>query len=199
MSSSKAMLGDDVEALESNRTNSTVPDRLYMPVSRSTWKHCTVYTTVQQKEFRYLDVGVIQTNCLLFSYRMYYSDPYNPDEEEEFVLSAKIFENDGVLISTKESFPKEYHSNSFKLVTKNNIQLTDFDEPDEVRRETPPAHGNYVAKIERQLDNSFLVCLSTCRYCDYEHGYFTCGCGNSYASYGLQGDTREVCARVKHV
>ena len=181
MSNNKSTFGDDVEGLQSTRTHSTISDRLYMPVSRSVWKHCTVYTTVQQKEFR-----------------MYYSDPNNPDVEEDFVLSAKIFDNSNVLISTKESFPKDYQSIPSKLVPKNSVQLMDFDDNDEEKRDDSSG-GSFVAKIERQLDNSFLICLSTCRYCDYEYGHFSCGCTNSYGSYGLQGNTREVCARVKHV
>eukprot|EP01038_Epipyxis_sp_PR26KG_P007331 gene7331-9994_t len=72
---------------------------------------------------------------------------YLVGNKKRFLLSAKQFGDDNFLISAHEDFPV-------------------FD----VR----PKKG-YIARVEQQSDQSYLVCLNQCHLCDQELGYFSCG------------------------
>jgi hypothetical protein len=79
-----------------------------------------------------------------------------------FLLSAKQFGADqSFLISTSEDFPV---------------------------LDTVPRSG-YLARLEKQRDESFLLCLNQCHLCDVHLGYFSCGRGPC---------EREVIARIAH-
>ena len=192
---------------------------------------------------------------------------------EEFVLSAKLYENEGVYISINEKLPSDFtvlnnssniglsisspasvsaslsvsstaganssdsNNTSIRFGDRKSSHTYDSDDDDEEENassnfspqkssvsrvsSTNPHNGplpsvptsgydlfnrtnsGLVAKLERQCDNSFLLCLNTCRYCDYEHGHYSCGMKSSSSGGNSSSDAqyalREVGARIKHV
>lgn len=78
-----------------------------------------------------------------------------------FLLSAKQFNESTFLISTTEDFPL--------LIN-------------------PPAN-DYIARIDRQQDMSYLIALTQCHLCDFKLGLYHCGRGPH---------EREVIAKVSH-
>jgi len=147
---------------------------------------------------------------------MYETDPSDPDAREQFLLSAKIYENEGAFISISESFPSEIAASRHSSFdgNKGDHKDGDLDGPGAARiggltgagtkkrcdsedlltssagaEMFAKQKGGYVAKLERQVDNSFFLCLNTCRYCDYDHGHYQCS---------TSVVEREVGLRVKH-
>jgi hypothetical protein len=80
---------------------------------------------------------------------------------KRFLLSAKSFDIGRYYISAYESFP--------------NI-------------DSKPKCG-YIARVEKQRDSSFLVCLDYCHLCDQKLGQFCCGRSRT---------EREVIAKISH-
>lgn len=86
---------------------------------------------------------------------------YLEGNSKRFLMSAKSFDIGKYYISTYEGFP--------------NI-------------DSKPKCG-YIARVERQRDSSFLVCLDYCHLCDQKLGTFCCGRSRT---------EREVIAKVSH-
>ena len=137
---------------------------------------------------------------------------------DKFLLSARIFEHEGVYISTMEEMPDddELLEDDFNEYMEGAVEGLDstIDSSSSSSSSSNGGSSSYIdsdtisntssgssvtaeqykqksiAKIVRQPDNSLLLCLNTCRFCDYEHGHFACG-GTSVE--------REVGLRIKHV
>lgn len=131
---------------------------------------------------------------------------------EKFLLSARIFEHEGVYISTMEEMPdddevlegdfNEYMEGAVEGLENEKYNSESCDKHNRRRASnvsnsssgTSVTAEQYkqksIAKIVRQADNSLLLCLNTCRFCDYEHGHFTCGGASTEREIGL---------RIKHV